>query len=184
MKQKNTHKSSCLSTRAEIQLIACFSKIIKEETAVRLHFHTTCIITTRSNIMVLFLGRPQLHMTGVFFNSEASTASAASPHPDHLCHYHHGHSTGPPTMINHNNNVYGNRTMTLDAASLGLVSSKKAGKGALRQRVRKVTSPGRFESAATDSSVESYGTFGGATKDSRERCTLTFAHTYHTLLKH
>ena len=68
------------------------------------------------------------YMTGVFFNSEAaaaaaaaaSAASAASPHPDHLCHYHHGHNG--PTMINHNNNVYGNRNMTLDAASLGLVS--------------------------------------------------------------
>ena len=108
-------------------------------------------------------------MTGVFFNSEAaaaSAASAASPHPDHLCHYHHGHNG--PAMINHNNNVYGNRTMTLDAASLGLVSSKKAGKGALRQRVRKVTSPGRFESAATDSSVESSGTFD-ALRKTRER---------------
>ena len=58
--------------------------------------------------------------------------------------------------------------MTLDAASLGLVSSKKAGKGALRQRVRKVTSPGRFESAAADSSVESSGTFD-ALRKTRER---------------
>ena len=129
---------------------------------------TPLALLPRGQTFLLFLGRPQLHMTGVFFNSEASTASAASPHPDHLCHYHHGHSTGPPTMINHNNNVYGNRTMTLDAASLGLVSSKKAGKGALRQRVRKVTSPGRFESAATDSSVESSGTFD-ALRKTRER---------------
>ena len=129
---------------------------------------TPLALLPRGQTFLFFLGRPQLHMTGVFFNSEASTASAASPHPDHLCHYHHGHSTGPPTMINHNNNVYGNRTMTLDAASLGLVSSKKAGKGALRQRVRKVTSPGRFESAATDSSVESSGTFD-ALRKTRER---------------
>ena len=129
---------------------------------------TPLALLPRGQTFLLFLGRPQLHMTGVFFNSEASTASAASPHPDHLCHYHHGHSTGPPTMINHNNNVYGNRTMTLDAASLGLVSSKKTGKGALRQRVRKVTSPGRFESAATDSSVESSGTFD-ALRKTRER---------------
>ena len=112
----------------------------------------------------LVLGRRLKLMTGVFFNSEASAASAASPHPDHLCHYHgHGH-TGPPTMINHNNNVYGNRSMTLDAASLGLVSSKKGRKGALKQRVRKVTSQGMFESAAsTRTPMESFGTFGMTT---------------------
>ena len=118
-------------------------------------------------------------MTGVFFNSEASAASAASPHPDHLCHYHHAH-TGPPTMINHNNNVYGNRSMTLDAASLGLVSSKKGRKGALKQRVRKVTSQGMFESAAsTRTPMESYGTFGMTTT-----MWMHILHTYHTLLKH
>ena len=73
MKQKNTHKSSWLSTRAEIQLIACFSKIIKKEATVHTPpFSHQCAlpvkVSFRKNFKGFFLvlGRPQLHDGGVF----------------------------------------------------------------------------------------------------------------------